>query len=493
MDILFVATELAPMVKVGGLADVIGALSKALRLLGHNVTIALPRFAAIEQSGLMIARRLTPLSFDGPSGRVDVTVFDGRLGSGVDLTLLDIPGEGGSLFFDRAGVYGEGGQDYPDNDRRFGLFCRAVVELVKARAASATPFDVVHAHDWPTAMVPYLLAAARTAGAPIEARSVLTLHNVAHQGVFPKGAMAWLGLSDEHFVPEKLEFYGSVNYLKGGIVSADAVTTVSTTYASEILTPEHGAGLEGVLGAREGGVTGIVNGIDYAVFNPMTDPMIAARYDADDPSNKGRCKSALCQELGLSIDVRRPLVASLGRVVPQKGTDLLAVALPKLLRSDVSVAIAGSGSPAIMESLEKAVAKAPGRAVYAGQVSEGLAHRLMAGADFVVVPSRFEPCGLVQLYAQRYGAIPVATRTGGLSDTIVDCDADLETGTGFLFDKATSADLLGGLQRAIAAFASPRFGALRRRVMRLDLGWDRPARRYVKVYANALASQGRGR
>jgi starch synthase len=286
---------------------------------------------------------------------------------------------------------------------------------------------------------------------------------------------------------DRLEFYGGVSFLKGGILSADALTTVSTTYAREILTPELGERLDGVLGIRAKDLTGIVNGIDYAVYNPMTDPALIARYDAEDPGNKGRCKAALLQELGLEIRPDRPLVVSIGRIVAQKGSDLLAASIPKLLKSDVAVAIAGTGDPALVAKLTAAVQKAPERAVYVGAAPEPIIHRLLAAADIVVVPSRYEPCGLVQLYAQRYGAVPVACRTGGLVDTIVDCDAALETGSGFLFDKPTSAALVGGVQRAIAAMASPRWGALRRRVMRLDLGWDRPARRYAHVYRDALA------
>jgi starch synthase len=483
MDILFVATELAPMVKVGGLADVVAALSKALRLLGHKVTIALPRFPAVEKAGVMVARRLTPLVLAGAEGtpRLEATVFDGRLGSGVELVLLDVRDEAGVGLYEREGVYGEGGTDYEDNARRFGLFSRAVVELVKQRAAAGTPFDIVHAHDWPAAMVNYLLAHATDLDR--KPKTVLTIHNLAHQGVFPREALSSaLGLDASHFTPERLEFWGKVSFLKGGLLTADAITTVSTTYAREILTAERGEGLDGVLRQRADKLTGIVNGIDYAVWNPTTDPALAARYDAEDASNKGRCKSAFLAEAGLEINPDRPLVVSIGRVVPQKGSDLLATALPKLLKSDVSVAIVGSGDPELADKLRAAVAKAPGRAAYLGDVSEAVVHRMLAAADLVVVPSRYEPCGLVQLYAQRYGALPVACATGGLLDTVVDLDAELETGTGFLCDKPTATSLLGALQRGIAATGSPRWGTLRRRVMRLDLGWDRPARRYVQVY-----------
>ena len=479
MDILFVASELAPLVKVGGLADVVAALSKALRLLGHRVTIAMPRFAAFEAAGVMVARRLTPIELPGAGERVQVTLFDGRLGSGVELLLLDIP-----ELFDRPGVYGDEEGDYADNARRFGLFSRAVLEVVRQRQIAGSPFDVVHAHDWAAAAVPYLMKNA--GGLPLSTKSVLTIHNLAHQGVFPKDSLRYLGLAEDHYRMDRLEFYGEVNFLKGGILAADALTTVSNTYAREILTPEHGERLDGVLRTRAANLSGIVNGIDYAVWNPMTDPALIARYDAEDTSNKGRCKSALLQELGLEVQPERPLIVSVGRVVSQKGSDLLAAALPKILKNDVAVAIAGAGDPALMSKLRAAVAKVPERAAYVGFAPEALVHRMLAGADLVVVPSRFEPCGLVQLYAQRYGAAPIACRTGGLVDTIVDLDAALETGTGFLFDKPTATALLGGVQRAISGMASPRWPTVRRRLMRLDLGWDKPARRYAHIYRSIL-------
>lgn len=481
MDILFALSELAPMVKVGGLADVAAALSKALRLLGHKVTIALPRYPAIEASGLMLARRLTPLVLGaGTDQALEVTVYDGRLGSGVELIVFDVPG-----LYDRPGVYGELGVDYPDNARRYGVFARAVAEVVRQRAQTPSPFDVLHVHDWPSAMAAYLLRYGSEA-APAATKTVLTIHNLAHQGLFPREALVELGLTQDHFRPERLEFYGGISFLKGAILAADAITTVSSTYAREILTPAGGERLDGVLRARGLPVTGIINGIDYAVYNPIIDPAIASHYDAADASNKGRCKSALLSEVGLSVDPDRALLVSLGRVSLQKGSDVLAAALPKILRLDVSVVIAGAGDPGLVADLEAAAARAGDRVRYLGRVPEPMTHKLLAAADAALIPSRFEPCGLVQLYAQRYGAAPIATRTGGLVDTIVDLDAALETGTGFLIDKPTPEDLVGGVQRAVAAMGLPQWGAVRRRMMRLDLGWDRPARRYVGIYRSVL-------
>jgi starch synthase len=483
MEILFVTTELAPYVKVGGLADVSAALPKTLKALGHRVTIVMPRYAAFEDSGLLMARRLTPLKLTLGDQTHEVTVYDGRLSSQVELALVDAPG-----LLDRAGVYGEKGVDYEDNALRFAVLSRAAAELARQRAGDGAPFDVVHANDWPTALVPKYM---KDLG--VKTPAVLTIHNVAHQGVFPKDTLPSLGLSWEDFTVGGIEFYGSVNLLKQGIISADTVTTVSPTYAKEIQTAEQGYRLDGVLrakgataapGAKQPSrVLGIVNGVDYGVWNPATDSHIAARFDAEDASNKARCKGALRKELGFPIEPDVPIVASIGRAVTQKGTDLVAALVPRLLRgSDVQMVISGTGDESIVAKLDAAVQKATGNVVYVGNGSEALVHRIFAAADIVLVPSRFEPCGLVQLYAQRYGALPVAHATGGLVDTIVDCDAKLETGTGFLFDEPTVDALYAATQRALSAWTSPRWGALRRRVMRLDRGWERAARQYEQAY-----------
>jgi starch synthase len=484
MEITFVTTELSPFVKVGGLADVSTALPKALRSLGHSVTIVVPRFPELEAQGLLLARRLTPLRFSLGGRAFECTVFDGRLASQVDLVVVDVPG-----LFDRAGVYGEKGEDYPDNAVRFGALSRAAAELVRQRVSSGRAVNVVHVNDWPTALVPtYLRALAEETPALAATRTVLTIHNVVHQGVFPKDVLPSIGLGWEDFRVDGIEFYGGINLLKQGLVTADAVTTVSPTYAREIQTAELGAKLDGVLRERGEALVGITNGVDYAVWNPATDPAAAARFDAEDLTNKARCKGALQKELGLPIEAHVPLVANVGRMVPQKGTDLVASMLPRLLRgTDAQVVIAGDGEATLVAAVEAAVAKSHGRAVFARAASELLVHRIFAGADVVLVPSRYEPCGLVQLYAQRYGSLPVARATGGLVDTIVDCDAKLETGTGFLFEEATADALLGATERALAARAEARWPALVRRVMRLDRGWERPARRYEQLYRSLAA------
>ncbi|HXX69199.1 MAG TPA: glycogen/starch synthase [Polyangiaceae bacterium] len=479
MEIAFVTTELAPFVKVGGLADVSAALPKALRALGHSVTVILPRFPSLEAQGLLLARRLTPRRFTLGDRELEATLFDGRLASQVDLVVVDVPG-----LFDRGGVYGEHGEDYADNALRFAAFSKATAELLCDRAAAGQPFDVVHCNDWPTALLPtYLRGSAGEVPAVSATRLILTIHNVAHQGIFPREDLPSTGLGWGAFHIDGLEFYGRINLLKLGILTADAVTTVSSRYALEIQTPEHGSGLDGVLRARSESLVGITNGIDCAVWNPATDPALVARYDAENFSSKVRSKGALQKEIGLPVDIDVPMVAFVGRLVEQKGVDLVVSALPRLLRSSAAqVVIAGEGGSDIASRVDAAVARSGGRACFVRAASEPVAHRIFAAADVVLVPSREEPCGLVQMYAQRYGAVPVAHATGGLIDTIVDCDAKLETGTGFLFDEPSPGPLLGAIERSLGARTLPRWPALVRRVMRLDRGWDRPARRYEQVY-----------
>lgn len=481
MDILFVATELAPYAKVGGLADVVAALSKTLRQHGHQVTLALPRFPQFERSGLLVARRLTPLSFELGGRRHTATVYDGRLPSGADITLLDLPG-----FFDRLGIYGEDGHDYQDNPVRFAAFCRAVVELAQQRMAAGRPFDIVHVHDWPTALVPLHARFIAIPELAARTRFVCTIHNLAYQGSADATLLSALGIPDRLFNPDGVEFYGKVNVLKAALVYSDAITTVSRTYAREVQTAQQGRGLEGVLASRASKLVGIVNGIDYSLWNPASDPALVARFDAENLTNKMRCKTALLTEAELEMVPERPVLAFMSRLSEQKGIDILIDALPALMRSDLALVVHGDGEASAVQGLAAAEAKWPGRLKFVRSAPDAFAHRLLAGADIVLVPSRFEPCGVVQLQAQRYGTVPVARAAGGLVDTIVDCDASLETGTGFLFEDATMQGLIGGVQRALAAYASPRWQLLRQRIMRLDVGWDRAAHRYAQLYRSLL-------
>jgi starch synthase len=480
MEILFATTELAPYVKVGGLADVAAALPKALRGLDHTVTILAPRFAAFEEQGLLVARRLTPLKLALGARDVDVTVFDGRLASQVDIVLVDA-----APLFEKGSLY----DDDADAALRAGTFSLAIAELARQRAQSGRPFDIVHLNDWPTAVAAeHLRRMAKDTPELAATRTVLAIHNGAYQGVFPRGALGALGLTDEAFHIDGAEFFGKVSCLKLGVLRADAVVTVSPTYAAELATEVGGHGLHGVFASRK--VVGILNGVDYSVWNPATDTALVARYDAMDTSGKVRCKAAFQKEMTLPIDADAPLLVCVSRITEQKGSDLVAAAIPRILKAtDAQIVVCGEGDEALVQRLEAAASRSFGRAVFVRSAPEPVVHRALAAADAVLVPSRFEPCGLVQMYAQRYGAPPVVRATGGLADTVVDCDAALETGTGFVFAEDSVEDLVGATLRAVAARVSAvRWPDLVRRVMRLDRSWDGPARRYEQIY-RSLASR----
>jgi len=455
-----VAAELGPYARASDAGDAVLALSKALRQLGHQVTLALPRYPTFEAHGLLVARRLTPLSIG--EGR-EVTVFDGQLSSGVALVLFDVPG-----LYDEPAILSDGAASA--NLERADVLCRAAAALIKQRGQQAKRFDVVHLHDWPAALVPHYAGE----GAP---PCVLTVHDARRQGRFalplPAGA------------PEAAREDGHVCLLRAGIQQARALVTVSPSYAESLTTAEVSGPLAEVFAAREVAAIGVVPGIDYAVYNPATDPALDSRYNAEDPSNKGRTKAAVLRHLGLELEVERPLVVYSGELDEEHGADLVLLALPELARQDIAVAVAGRGDPELEEAFARERSERQGDVAFAESPDEMFLRRLNAAADFVLIPSRYEPCGTRQLVAQRYGALPIARAAGGLCDTVVDVDAELETGTGFLFDGDDPAELVGAVERAISAYVSPAWPRLRRRVMRLDLSWDRPARRYVQIYRDA--------
>lgn len=454
-----VALELSPFVRETEAADAVSSLAKALRQLGHNVTVAIPRQPGFEESGLLMARRLTPLRL--PDGG-EVPVLDAQLPSGVQVTLFDAP-----VLFDRPFPYSEAGVDFPDNAKRFAMLSQAAAALVRQRAQAGTAFDLVHLHDAPAALVP--LALSRIPGPPVP--TVLTIHDASRQGVFEAGEAEGL----------LQELGADRNLLHAGVAQADGVTSVSPAYAAE-------------LGARFGelaagkSVVGITNGIDYSVYNPATDSALPSRYDAEDPTHKGICKSAVLRELELPIELDRPLLLIDGPLGPETGSELVLGALSSLLKTELAVVVASELPAAAAKKLRLLRTRRRDDFAWVERPSAVTSRRLYAAADMVLMAPRHVPCGKAQLVAQRYGALPIARAVGGLVDTIVDCDAALDTGTGFLFDDESEEALLGAVGRALAAYASPSLGRLRRRIMRLDVGWDRPARRYLQVYRQALGA-----
>lgn len=483
MRVLFCASEIVPLAKTGGLADVAGALPAALARSGIDVRLAMPRYRGVDLPGATAVGRLSvTLGREAAEG----TLLDGRLpGSGVPIWLVEQPD-----LFDRGGLYGEGGQDYPDNLARFTFFCRAVAQWLARRGWQP---DVIHCHDWQTALLPVII---RTEGAP-RAASVFTIHNLAYQGLFPADQFALTGLPPSAFAMQGLEFWGQVNLLKGGLGFADVLTTVSATYAREIQTEEFGAGLEGVLRDRADDLVGILNGVDYEVWDPAVDALLPARYSADDMDGKPICKRALQRAFGLPEDPQVPVVGMVSRLADQKGLDLVVEIMGELLDAGVQFVLLGTGDPRYHRLFEELQARRRQHVGVRLGFDNALAHLIEAGADLFLMPSRYEPSGLNQLYSLRYGTVPVVRRTGGLADSVVDATPQaLAAGraNGFVFEPYEAQALLGAVRRALAAYRDPlTWRALQQAGMRADFSWARAAGQYAALYERALAKLQRPR
>ena len=477
MNVLFVASEIYPIVKTGGLADVVGALPIALAEAGTDVRVVLPGYpealAAVESDG---ERRL----LGDILGVGDAWLVSGRLpDSGVFVWLIDCP-----ALYDRKGrgpYLDEDGRDWPDNHLRFALLSRAAALICDLGAVLGWRPDVVHAHDWHAGLTPAFLHF-RGGRRPA---TVFTIHNMTFPGNFPAETLPELGLPPECFSMEGAEFHGRISFLKAGLHYSDRITTVSPTYAREILSVEYGSGFDGVLAARSDDLHGILNGIDYRTWNPADDPLIARTYDPEHLSRKEANKERLRERFGLdrTAVTDAPLVAVVSRFTRQKGIDLILEAIPSILAMGGQVVALGSGDADLEKGFADAGASYPGRVGVEVGYDEPLAHLVQAGADMLLVPSRFEPCGLTQLCALRYGTAPIVRRTGGLADSVVDAAA--EDGTGFVFDYATSSALADAVSRAVAAYGKRRgWRALQRRQMAQDFSWDRAAQDYLALYGD---------
>ena len=468
MRIAHLASEVVPFSKTGGLADVAGALPPALAALGHEVTVVVPG----HRTGLK-----DPLPGE-PRGEVAALGLTARLNvvlhRSVRVVLLDCP-----ALFVRPALYSLPDGDFPDNAVRFAFFARAAL----AALAKLGGVDVVHAHDWQAALAPVLLRHdGQTRFAMPAAKTVFTIHNLAYQGVFPAWALEACGIPRELFTMDLLEFYGSANFLKGGMVSADAVTTVSPTYAREILTPDFGCGLQGVLSARQDALFGILNGLDTEEWDPRRDPHLELPFGeaADVVEGKAAARALLGREAKLATR-GRPLIGMVSRLAEQKGADLLAAALDDIVGLGFDVVVLGSGERRYEEAIRAAQAAHPGKVAAFIRFDERLAHRIYAASDLFLMPSRYEPCGLGQMIAMRYGSLPVVTRTGGLADTVV--DAEEAGGTGFFLAELTPAALIATLRRARLVLADPaRLAAVRAGGMARDFSWRASAREYLKLY-----------
>ncbi len=461
-----VASEATPFAKTGGLADVLGALPAALSARGEEVAVVMPRYRSVSLEGARRVWENLPLLIGPGRYAADLYAVDRQ---GVTYYLVDAP-----VFFDRPGIYGDSGGGYWDNCTRFAALCHAALGVARYLFRP----NIFHCHDWQAALLPvFLKQFFHTDPTFAAARTVFTIHNLGYQGRYNREILFWLGLPDAMFRPDLFEFFGSVNLLKGGIVFADALTTVSPSYAREIQTPEQGFGLDGLLRARSGSLKGILNGVDYELWNPETDTLIAANYSAGDLRGKRTCKLDLLREFGLSADDGVPVIGIVSRLAAQKGFDLIAEVGYELLDWDVRIVALGAGDPQY-EDLFRALASArPDKVAVRIAYDNGLAHRIEAGSDLFLMPSHYEPCGLNQMYSLRYGTVPVVHATGGLDDTI-------DSETGFKFRPYSSAAMLDALRRALAVFGADkgRWEAMMRAGMRRDYSWAASAAAYAHLY-----------
>jgi starch synthase len=480
LNVLLVASEAAPLAKTGGLADMVSAYGAALSAAGVSASILMPAYPGALKRVLGATRVAKLAGLPGGDG----AIIRARMpDTGLSVLLLQM-----DHLYDREGIYlDQQGRDYMDNLVRYASLAAAAARIARGVRGIERP-DIVHAHDWHAGLTPLFM---KLGG--VSARSVFTIHNLAFQGNYPLAAGAWIGVPSELLAPalsdeRSIEFYGSLSMIKAGIVHADRVTTVSERYAREILTPRFGNRMEGVLNAAAHRLTGITNGIDMQTWDPSSDPLIASPYCADNVAGKYACKRVLQQAFGLAREPFVPLVAIGSRLTGQKLAEVVAEAIPAMLarHERLQFAVLGQGDAAIEQRMRELAVQWPGRVGTCIGYDEALAHMLHAGADMLLHASRFEPCGLAQLYAMRFGTIPVASRVGGLADTISDYALELDrhgVANGFLFEGETADDIANAVGRAIDAFKNPSlWRALQRNAMTRDSGWDAAVRRYVDLY-----------
>jgi starch synthase len=477
MRITFAASEGVPFSKTGGLADVVGALPKFVAALGHEVSVFLPRYKVtkLKQERIAIANLSIPMK----DYLLFCQIIDGGKHDGVQFYFVDHP-----EFTSREGIYGDSRGGYVDNDERYAMFSRAVIEASKQLRVP----DVFHVHDWQTSLIPVLLRTLYAYDASFSrTATVLTIHNIGYQGTFPSSTMLKILLPWSLFTMDKLEFYDQVNFLKGGIVYSDYVTTVSKTYAKEIQTPEYSFGLADTVAKRRNHLVGIVNGVDYGEWDPSTDQYIPARFSAKDMSGKSECKRALLKEYGLSDDkFETPLVSIISRFAAQKGFDLLEHALVQLLSEDLVLVVLGTGDRHYEALFRTLARRYPDHLCVKIAYDNRLAHLVEAGSDIFLMPSHYEPCGLTQIYSMRYGTAPVVRATGGLEDTVEQWNPKTKTGTGFKFAGYNARELRAAMRQALETYENKEdWRKLMLNGMQENYSWEQPAREYVEVYEKA--------
>jgi starch synthase len=482
MHIAFVASECVPYSKTGGLADVVGALPRALVAAGHEVTVYLPRY---RQTKLTNAKILIPsLTIPFDDHYRFCSIIDGGTHNGVRFYFVEYP-----YYFDRDGLYGTSAGDYPDNAERFAMLSRAALEASKVLGVPR----VFHCHDWQTALIPVLLRTQYAEDPAFrEVATVFTIHNMGYQGVFSPDTLPLLTLPWDLFTILKMEFFGNVNFLKGALVYADFVTTVSRRYSQEIQTTEFGFGLDGVLRDRSSTVSGIVNGVDYEEWNPKTDKFIAAQYSSEDLQGKMKCKQDLLTAFGVTDpNPRLPVIGIVSRFAAQKGFDLIAQVIDRLVREEMILVILGTGDRQYENMFARIAKQFPEKISVKIAYDNALAHKVEAGSDMFLMPSRYEPSGLNQMYSLKYGTVPIVRATGGLDDTIEPWDPRTGKGTGFKFLEYSGEQLLSTVRQALQAFQDQSsWQILMRNGMSKDFSWNASAREYARVYERARQLRG---
>ncbi len=486
LKILFVSSESIPFAKTGGLADVSGSLSKALSGMGHDVRVVMPYYERVKKGGFDLEKVSANVKhwFSGKLFGFDV--LENRSGS---LKTYFIRND---KYFSRKGLYGTSFREYPDNAVRFSFFSKAVLAAIEA--IDFIP-DIIHCNDWQTALIPLYLKNDLEGKMPYkDIKTLFTIHNLAYQGVFNRIFRQFIGLPARLFLSEGIEFYGQLNYMKAGIFFADAISTVSRKYAKEILIPEFGCGLEGLLKTRADEISGIPNGVDYSKWSPDTDGFIKKSFSPDDLSGKKECKIDLLDRVGLKFDVNRPVMGYVGRLAHQKGIELIAKIAEKVVGMETALIILGSGEEVYVDMLKKIQEKFSDNVRVVIGFNDELAHKIEAGCDLFMMPSRYEPCGLNQMYSIRYGTIPVVRATGGLDDVIIDVDENPAEGNGFKFTAPDETAFFEAVKRAIVMYnEGDTWKKLMRRAMLCDFSWDRSAKEYVKLYGKILSRcEGRG-
>ena len=474
MHIAFAASECVPFSKTGGLADVVGALPRALAALGHQVSVYVPRYRQTKLADPQTVVRSVTIPFDDKYRFCSVVTAG--TSAGVRFYFVDYP-----PYFDRDALYGGPAGDYPDNAERFALFSRAVLEASKILGVP----HVFHCHDWQSALVPVMLRTLYAEDPAFrEVATVFTIHNMGYQGLFPPDTLPLLTLPWELLTISKMEFFGQVNFLKGALVLSDYVTTVSKKYSQEIQTTEYGFGLEGVLRNRAATVTGILNGVDYDEWSPQADKFIAAKYSPQDLSGKQKCKQDLLNAFGITnANSKVPVIGIVSRFAAQKGFDLIAQIMDRLALEDMIVVALGSGDKLFEEMFQRLHKQFPNKIAAKIAFDNAIAHKIEAGADMFLMPSRYEPCGLNQIYSLKYGTVPIVRATGGLDDTIESWDARTGKGTGFKFTEYTGEALLATIKQALLAYQDlSSWQTLMRNGMSRDFSWGASAREYGKIY-----------